>query len=71
MRHLIAYKDLEGNDFCGYPWLIEGFVDLIEVIDKKTSLELEGYKDVFIFICDANTPEVISWEYVFENLIRI
>jgi hypothetical protein len=70
MAYFIAYKDVNGNDFDGQPWVIPegGFDDIKMTIVIKDDFIRRGFKDVKIFE-SINLPDVIDWEYVESNEI--
>ena len=70
MNYLIAYKDNEGKDFYGKPWLIPdgGTEDLSFAKMIKEDFLKRGFKDVTIFSTN-DIPEEVEWEFVEENKI--
>jgi len=68
MNYLIAYKDNEGKDFYGKPWLIPdgGTEDLSFAKMIKEDFLKRGFKDVKIFACDE-IPEEVDWDFVEDN----
>ena len=68
MNYLIAYKDENGKDFYGKPWLIPdgGTEDLSFAKMIKEDFLKRGFKDVKIFKCDE-IPEEVDWDFVEDN----
>lgn len=68
MNYLIAYKDENGKDFYGKPWLIPdgGTEDLSFAKMIKEDFLKRGFKDVKIFECDE-IPEEVDWDFVENN----
>lgn len=70
MRYFIAYKDVNGKDFNGLPWVMpEGGFNNIQIAQNAKNDFIEcGFKDVTLFACDE-TPEEIDWDFVNANLV--
>lgn len=68
MNYLIAYKDNNGKDFYGKPWLIPdgGTEDLSFAKMIKEDFLKRGFKDVKIFGCNE-IPEEVDWDFVEDN----
>ena len=71
--YIIAYRDKNGADFRGYPWLRPTSDDR-EIAEQITKEFREEYKDTILFEiseeeCDEN--EIISWDFVESHKIEI
>ena len=69
----IAYRERNGYDFDGLPWIIGLYDDVEEVKKEADKMRSEGYKDVVPFDC---TPlmggiiyENIGWKFVEEHKV--
>lgn len=67
MIHLIAYKEKDGNDFMGQPYILGDFNNLDECKANAQQLIGDGYCYVTVFECEENAPEEISRDYVKRN----
>lgn len=67
MIYLIAYKEKDGNDFMGQPYILGDFNNLDECKANAQKLIGDGYCYVTVFECEENVPEEISWDYVKRN----
>lgn len=70
MRYAIAYKDKDGMDFGGLPFIIDEFCSLGNCYQKQTEMEADEYKYVLCFKIENESPEELTWEYVFKNVVE-
>lgn len=73
MIYIIAYKDENGFDYQGLPWLTSLTDNKEDVIENAQRCIESGFKDVTIFSTDENTlerMENINWDFVNENKIE-
>ena len=68
--YFIAYKDKNGNDFHGLPWIIPegGFDDINIAKGVKNDFINRQFKEVILFKCNC-IPEEIEWNFVKDNKI--
>lgn len=68
----IAYKDENGKDFNGIPWLLDGIDNMQECIGEEQRLIGEGCRDVipFKFASKRGAQDIYDWNYVQENRIK-
>lgn len=65
MKHHIAYKDQNGNDFDGFPWVLRGNESYEETVLEAERLVWEGFRDVYVFDVDTDDlPEDVTWDFV-------
>ena len=70
--YVIAYKDINGNNFAGeYPWLFGDCSTLNEAKREMNRLIDEGNKNVIIFKMESDVESLIPWEYVYEHKIDL
>ena len=67
MIYLIAYKEKNGYDFMGIPYILGDFNDFDECKENAQQLIRDGYCCVTVFECGDPVPEEISWDYVKRN----
>lgn len=71
--YFIAYKDQDGNDFNGLPWIeeiVEGDQSLTAARNRKSVYE-NVFTSIVIFECDENNiPEEITWDFVNEHKVE-
>ncbi|MBR4589159.1 MAG: hypothetical protein IKO36_00730 [Bacteroidaceae bacterium] len=60
----IAYKDKNGKDFNGLPWLDGIYYNMDALNTRVNELTNDGYIDVTPFSCKDEFPETVSWDYV-------
>lgn len=69
----IAYRDSNGHDFDGLPWIIGMYDDVEEVKKEAERMRSEGYKDVVPFDCSPLMGgiiyENIGWKFVEEHKV--
>ena len=67
---ILAYKDANGKDFNGFPWL-ENFENNIN--DLKLFLKnCKHITNPIVFSCnEKDLPEVITWDFVNERKIEL
>jgi len=72
MMYFIAYKNENGKDFNGLPWIMPegGFDDINLAINIKNDFIRRGFKDVKLF-STKNTDmfEQFDWDFVNNNLV--
>lgn len=56
MIYLIAYKEKDGNDFMGQPYILGDFNNLDECKANAQKLIGDGYCYVTVFECEENAP---------------
>ena len=71
MIYLIAYKEKDGKDFMGQPYILGDFNNLNECKENAKQLVRDGYCCVTIFECEVPAPEEISWDFVKRNKMEI
>lgn len=66
MNYGIAYKDINGMDFHGLPWITGGLPTAEEAKVMEKDYISKGYKNVIVFMFDKPEDgfEDVSWEYV-------
>jgi len=71
MNYYIAYKDNNGKDFNGQPWIIpeDGYDDLNFAKRITNDLINRGFVDVTLFGCNEPLDEEVDWQFVEENKI--
>lgn len=70
--YFIAYRDVNGKDFDGLPWVIPegGFDDIKMARNVKNDFIRRGFKDVKLFLTeDTNTLDEFDWDFVNDNLV--
>lgn len=68
-RYYIAYKDEDGNDFNGLPWVKETSKDYIKLF--VTDMVESKYQKVIPFVVDGEVPEIVDWDYVEQHKIAL
>ena len=67
MYYSIAYRDKDGADFNGLPWLV-GLFETIDQMDAAIkNLKDLGCQDIKPFKIENEYPEYLTWEYVEQN----
>lgn len=71
MNYYIAYKDNNGKDFNGQPWIIPhgGFEDLVFAKLVASDFTNRGFINVTLFGCNKPLDKEIDWQFVEENKI--
>lgn len=72
MTYFIAYKDVNGNDFGGLPWVIPegGFDDIKMAKNVKNDFIRRGFKDVKLFLTKTTDIfERFDWNFINDNLV--
>jgi len=72
MNYYIAYKDVNGKDFDGLPWVIPegGFIDIKIAKNVKNDFIRRGFKDVKLFSTKIiDMFEQFDWNFVNNNLV--
>lgn len=71
MIYLLAYKDKNGNDCKGLPWLhliSRNTLRSGKIMEKEFS---KLYNSVVLFCCqDDELPEEVSWDFVNKHKIK-
>ena len=69
-QFILAYKDIDGKDFNGFPWL-ENFGN--DINDLKSFLKNCNYiTNPIVFLCnEKDLPEIITWDFVNEHKIEL
>lgn len=70
--YFIAYRDVNGKDFDGIPWVIPegGFDDIKMAKNVKNDFIRRGFKDVKLFLTeDTNISDQFDWYFVNNNLV--
>ena len=67
--YLIAYKEKDGNDFIGQPYILGDFNNFYECKENAQHLVRDWYCYVMVFECEDTAPEEISWDYVKSNQV--
>jgi hypothetical protein len=67
----IAYKDKNGKDFNGIPWILDGFNNKEECMDKAKEMDQEGYNNIVLFQFEQRRKknEEFDWDYVKKNSV--
>lgn len=70
-RYFNAYRDKDGTDFQGTPWIDElSSKKKTFAMLSNISLKEQGYKEVRCFEAyEDDIPEIITWDYVREHEI--
>ena len=70
-RYFNAYRDKDGTDFHGTPWIDElSSKKKTVAMLSNISLKEQGYKEVKCFeVYEDDIPEIITWDYVKEHEI--
>lgn len=70
MYYGIAYRDKDGKDLNGIPWL-DGIYSTIEELNEGIQ-NLKDYAciDITPYKFDGEQPETVTWEYVEQNKIQ-
>jgi hypothetical protein len=68
MKYFVAYKDENGKDYNGQPWIIpeDGYDDKDFAKMVKNDMIKRGFKNVILFEC-KNVPENVDWDFVEDN----
>lgn len=71
MNYYIAYKDNNGKDFNGQPWIIPngGFEELAFAKLVASDFINRGFINVTLFGCNEPLDEEIDWQFVEKNKI--
>ena len=71
MSYGIAYKDINGMDFHGLPWITGGLPTAEEAKIMEKDYISKGYKNVIAFMFDKPEDEFedVPWEYATVNKI--
>ena len=66
MNYGIAYKDINGMDFHGSPWITGGLLTVEAAKAMERDYISKGFKNVIAFMFDKPEDEFedVSWEYV-------
>ena len=71
----IAYKNKDGRDLNGIPWIFDDINNKEECILKASEMISDGFKNVIPFEFSEerrkNIENVFEWEYVEEHKIEI
>lgn len=54
--YLIAYKEKDGNDFIGQPYILGDFNNFYECKENAQHLVRDGYCYVTVFECEDPAP---------------
>lgn len=68
--YMIAYKDQNGNDWKGLPWLVMYEKNLELVKQRAKDMINEGYKDVTVFK-DWGYTGIVTWNDVYNNKVNL
>ena len=72
MNYYIAYKDVNGKDFNGLPWITPegGFDDIKMAKNVKNDFIRRGFKNVKLFLVEMTDMfEQFDWNFVNNNLV--
>lgn len=71
MSYGIAYKNIDGMDFHGAPWITGGFPTIEEAKMAKNDFISCGFKNVITFMFDKPEDEIelVTWDYVNKHKI--
>lgn len=72
MSYGIAYKDINGMDFHGFPWITGGLPTAEEAKTLKNEYISFGFKNVIAFMFDKPEDEFedVTWDYVNKHKIN-
>jgi hypothetical protein len=72
-RYYIAYKDEDGNDFNGFPWIDPqcGTISMDKIKLMVSDMSNSGYQNVIPFVVDGEIPEIVDWNYVEQHKIAL
>lgn len=70
MIYNIAYKDKDGSDFNGLPWIIGGSEDIKHIKDIANEMQNRGYLNVIVFEDVFSDNEEITWDFVNEHKVE-
>lgn len=68
--YMIAYKDQNGKDWKGLPWLVMYEKNLELVKQRAKKMINEGYKDVTVFK-DWGYTGIVTWNDVYNNKVNL
>ena len=68
---IINEKDKNGKDFNGIPWILDGFNNKEECMDKAKEMDQEGYNNIVLFQFEQRRKknEEFDWDYVKKNSV--
>lgn len=71
MRYFLAYREANGRDFNGLPWVETSTKE--DYLSDARNLLCSGYRDVIPFAVEGFRwdGETFSWEDVFQNQIGL
>lgn len=71
MSYGIAYKDINGMDFHGSPWITGGLPTIEEAKAMEQEYISNGFKNVIAFMFDKPEDEFedVTWDYVNKHKI--
>lgn len=71
MEYGVAYKDINGMDFHGFPWITGGLPTVEEAKAMEKDYISKGYKNVIAFMFDKPKDEFedVTWDYVNKHKI--
>lgn len=72
----VAYRNPEGRDFCGEPWVLPGLMNLEDAREAARDLALIHCSEISIIRMPAGSaddiePPHVSWAFAKENAIEI
>jgi len=72
MEYGVAYKDINGMDFHGFPWITGGLPTAEEAKTLKNEYISSGFKNVIAFMFDKLEDEFedVTWDYVNNHKIN-
>lgn len=70
--YIVAYRDKDGKDFNGLPWLEIAYSDI--QLAKQLAVEMiaEGYQEVTLFKDKTDgSSECVTWTEVYNNKVDL
>lgn len=70
--YIVAYRDKDGKDFDGLPWLEVAYYDIELAKQFAVDMIAEGYQEVVLFQDNTyGTSECVTWTEVYNNKIDL
>ena len=70
--YIVAYRDKNGNDWNGLPWLEAAYYDIELAKQLAVDMIAEGYQEVVLFQdYTYGTSECVTWTEVYNNKVDL
>ena len=70
--YIVAYRDKDGKDFDGLPWLEVAYYDIELAKQLAVDMIAEGYQEVVLFQDNTyGTSECVTWTEVYNNKVEL